>query len=196
MTERKSFARVVPTDRVFGLNWLACTSLVVLVISISSAHLPHRMKLLGLFPIAVGLIMGTAGSFFSRRYFFRAPSWITSGMFLMALSGLIGSTVLTYRLETSTLANPSQQHQLAVAMMRQMERDSAGEIVTPAPAISVKGFRSYLAHRLTQLGSLSSPWSELLWSVEIFAGSTAAAWGLRLGTDQHPQRSRNEEIPP
>lgn len=167
-------------DRVSWLSWLARAALVVLALSIAAAQAPTRVKLLGLFSVGVGCTMGAASAFFTQPHPAQAPRRRLLAMFLLAFTGLAGSTWLAFRLDAASQPKSPQQ-QMAATMMKQMERDSGGEIV-PATSISaVDEFRRYLTRRVRQLGSWSSPWPELFWVGELLAGGAAAAWGFRFG---------------
>ena len=183
MTESLSRPTETARDGVPWLSWLARTTLVALALSIAAAQAPTRVKLLGLFVVGVGGAMGAASAFFTRPHPTRISwRWLLA-MSLMAGGGLAGSTWLAFRSEAASLAKSPQQ-QMAATMMKQMERDSGGEIPSAPSVSAVNEFRWYLARRVRQLGKWSSPWPELFWCLELLAGSVAAALGFRLGVAQ------------
>lgn len=177
------------------LSWLARTAVVVLAISIAAAHAPARVKLLGLFSIAVGGGMGATAAFFTKPHPKRVfLKWFMT-VSVMAFIGLAGSTWWAFRLDTASQPKSPQQ-QMAATMMKQMERDSGGEI-PPAPSLSeADEFRWYLARRVKQLGTWRTPWPELFWLGELLVGGTAAAWGFRFGVFQSREAVVSEEASP
>ena len=192
MTEPLSRPTETAREDVPWLSWLVRAALVVLAISIAAAHAPIRVKLLGLFSIGAGGAMGAASAFFTKPHPDRVPRRWLAILFLMAFSGLAGSTWLAFRSEAASQAKSPQQ-QMAATMMKQMERDSNGEIV-PATSISaVDEFRWYLTRRVKQLGSWPSPWPELFWIAELLAGGVAAAWGFRFGVASSRKAAASEE---
>ena len=173
-----------PTETVQGgvpwLSWLARAALVVLALSIAAAQAPARVKLLGLFSVAVGCAMGAVSAVLTRPHPNRVSwRWLLA-LGSMAFAGLTGSTWLAFRADAASQAKSPQQ-QMAATMMKQMARDSGGEIDSAPTASVVNDFRWYLTRRVRQLGKWSSPWPELFWSLEMLAGSVAAAWCFQLG---------------
>ncbi|MEK6261440.1 MAG: hypothetical protein AABP62_22810 [Planctomycetota bacterium] len=192
MTESPHSTTDASRGGVLWLSWLARTALVVLALSIASAQAPARVKLLGLFSVVVGGAMGAASAFFTRPPPNRVCwQWLWA-MSLMAAGGLAGSTWLAFRLDAASQPKSPQQ-QMAASMMKQMERDSGGELVSAPTVSTVNEFRWYLARRVRQLGAWSSPWPELFWCVELLAGGAAAAWGFRFGVAQTRGAAAAEE---
>ncbi len=174
------------------LSWLARTALVVLALSITAAQAPEHVKLLGLFSVAVGGAMGAASAFLTQPHPNRVLwRWLLV-MSLMAFAGLAGSTWLVFRADAALQAKSPQQ-QMAVTMMKQMERDSGGEIDSAPTASVVNEFRWHLILRVSKLGKWSSPWPELFWSLELLGGSVAAAWCFQLGATSSREAVRSRE---
>lgn len=195
MTKSSTSLTYGSRDGVPWPSWLARTVLVVLAVSIVAAHAPARVKLLGFFSIAVGGLMGMASAFLTKPHPNRVSwRWIWA-MSLMALCGLAGSTWLAFRSDAAWQAKSPQQ-QMAATMMKQMERDSNGEIVSAQSPPVVDEFRWYLTRRVRQLGKWSRPWPELFWCAELLAGGVAAAWGFRFGVAQSQKAVVSEEASP
>ena len=192
MIESQSSTTVAAPDRMHWPSWLARTALVVLALSIAAAQAPARVKLLGLFAVAVGGAMGAAAAFFTKPHPKRVSWCWLSALFLMAFAGLIGSTWLAFRSDAATQAKSPQQ-QMAATMMQRMERDSGDEIASAQATSVVNEFRWYLTRRVRQLGKWSRPWPELFWCAELLAGGAAAAWGFRFGTAHSRGAVRSEE---
>jgi len=193
MTEPLSRPTETARDRVLWLSWLARTALVALVLSIAAAHVPTRVKLLGLFSVVAGSAMGATSAFLTKPHPNRVPRRWLLAVFLTALVGLAGSTWLAYRLDAFSQSKSLQQ-QMAVTMMKQMERDSGGEIASAPTVSTINEFRWYLARRVKQLGSWPSPWPELFWIGELLAGGAAAVWGFRFGANQSRKGPVSEEV--
>ena len=192
MTEPPSRPTETAQDSIPWLSWLVRAVPVVLALSIAAAHATTRVKLLGLFCIAVGGAMGVAVAWFTKPHPNRITWQRLLAMFLMGFTGLAGSTWLAFRLD-ATSQPKSPQQQMAATMMKQMERDSGGEIV-PATSISaVDEFRSYLTRRVRQLGSWRRPWPELFWVSELLAGGVAAVWGFQFGVASSRNTAASEE---
>lgn len=178
MSEPTTSATDAPLNEMVWLNWVTRTALVVLALSIVAAQAPPRIKLLGLFSIVIGGGMGTASAFLTKPHPTRVPRLWLALLFVMALAGLTGSTWLAFRSDTSSQSKSPNQ-QMAETMLKQMERDSAGE-VNPVPiASTTDDFRWYLTRRVKQLGNWISPWPELFWAGELLFGGAAAAWCFR-----------------
>ena len=192
MTEPLSRPTETAQDGVPWLSWLARAALVVLALSIAAAQAPTRVKLLGLFAVAVGGAMGAASAFFTKPHPNRVSLRWLLAMALMALCGLAGSTWLAFRSDAALLAKTPQQ-QMAATMMKQMERDSGGEIDSAPTTSVVNEFRWYLARRARQLGTWPSPFPELFWCAELLAGGAAAAAGWWLGVAQSRDATVFEE---
>ncbi len=168
------------------LSWLARTVLVVLALSIAAAQAPPRVRLLGLFSVAVGGAMGVAAAFFTRPHPNRIVRRWLLAMSLMAFAGLAGSTWMAFRVEAAELARleavwrpKSPEQQLAEKMADRINRESNAQA-----GVMLEEFRWYLTRRVRQLGAWPSPWPEVFWCAELLAGSAAAAWGFRFGVAQ------------
>ncbi len=163
-------------------SWLGSAVLALVAISIAAAQAPARLRLLVLFPIVVGWAMGAATGMFAKAMRVGVSSRVASMVGAFAFVALAASSWQAFRLDTAARAVSPRKQEMAMNLMRQMERDSGGEIaVTPTASVTDE-FRHYLARRVKQLGVWSSPWPELFWSMELFAGSLAATWGLRVSS--------------
>ncbi len=176
----------MPSERVSTkgpfASWLGSAVLVLVAISIAAAQAPARLRLLVLFPIVVGWAMGAATGMFAKAMRVSVSSRVVSMVGAFAFVALAASTWQAFRLDAASRATSPREQQIALNLVRQMERDSGGEIAVTPPASATDEFREYLARRVRQLGVWSSPWPELFWFVELFAGGLAAAWGLRVSS--------------
>ena len=163
------------------LSWLAAVVLVLSAIGIVAAHVPTRVKLLGLFPVAVGWVIGAASGAFAKAMRLSVTPQIVLAVGVLTLVALAASAQQAFLLDAASRAVSPQQQQMTLNLMRQMERDSGGEVNAAPVASATDEFRQYLARRVRQLGAWSSPWPELFWAIELLAGGVAAMWGLRSG---------------
>ena len=163
-------------------SWLVACLVVTTALSLVAAHVPSRVRLLGLFSVAFGLLLGwivvqlteKLKPGLSRRSFAVFAA-------LLTLAGLIGSTCEIWRLDAAT-RKPSMNESLAMQMAEQMKESSPKEgEATPGPVNTLSevldtSFRRHLARRVRQLGDLKSPWPEILWVAELLAGTAASYW--------------------
>ena len=153
------------------LAWLVASLFATVVISLAAAHAPPRVRLIGLFPIASGLLTGWLLAWLSRQ-FEVAPSRRVSAMVgvLLALGGWIGTTWETYRLD-ELLLTKSPNDELAARMMQEFDQQSKGADVAASRPSVASPFRAYLSRRIRQLGTWPRPWPECFWLLECAAAS-------------------------
>lgn len=163
------------------LSWLVAVVLVLSAIGIVAAHVPTRVKLLGLFSVAVGWVMGAASGAFANAMRLSVTPQIVLAIGVLTLVALAASAQQAFRLDAASRSVSPREQQMALNLMQQMERDSGGEFTAAPVASATDEFRQYLARRVRQLGAWSSPWPELFWAIELLAGGAAAMWGLRRG---------------
>ena len=163
------------------LSWLVAVVLVLSAIGIVAAHVPTRVKLLGLFSVAVGWVMGAASSAFAKAMRLSVTPQIVLAVGVLTLVALAASAQQAFLLDAASRAVSPREQQMALNLMRQMEQDSGGEITAAPVGSATDQFRQYLARRVRQLGAWPSPWPELFWVIELLAGGVAAMWGLRSG---------------
>ena len=178
------------------LSWLAAVILILSAIGIVAAHVPTRVKLLGLFPVAVGWVMGAASGVFAKAMRLSVTPQIVLAVGVLTLVALAASAQQAFLLDAASRAVSPREQQMALNLMRQMERDSGGEVSAAPVASATNEFRQYLARRVRQLGAWSSPWPELFWAIELLAGGVAAMWGLRSGVRPGKEQRALKEVAP
>lgn len=149
------------------------------VLAIAAAHAPARIRLLGLFSLGFGLLLGWGLVQFARRIGCRlgVVEFIVVG--IVTLAGLVGSTWRTFSLDPANQPQASVQHPIIAAVEERMRKegtlDPQSRLVSP-PVTLTDRFCQYLARRIAALGTFSSPWPELFWSCEVLAGTVGAVW--------------------
>ena len=158
------------------LIWFAACAIAVTALSIAAAHAPSRIRLIGLFSIAFGLVVGWGVVRLASQLQLKVGRRVTVGTaVLLALSGLIGSTWLTSRLDEAISANSSKDA-LASRLIREFERQEKVPGSDNQGRFEVTEFQKYLSRRLQNLGTWSSPWPECFWVTELVAAAVAAGW--------------------
>ena len=178
------------------LSWLVAVVLVLSAIGIVAAHVPTRVKLLGLFPVAVGWVMGAASGVFAKTMRLSVTQQIVQAVGVLTLVALAASAQQAFLLDAASRAVSPREQQMALNFMQQMERDSGGEFTATPVASAADQFRQYLARRVRQLGAWSSPWPELFWAIELLAGGAAAMWGLRRSVRSGEEQPAVKEAAP
>ena len=152
-------------------------------LSIAAAHAPARIRLLGLFSLGFGLLVGWLASQLAQRL--RSPvgpvDLVVIG--IVTFASLIASTWQTFRLEPEPKTE-TPQHPIVVAVMNEMRKKEGMSLedlpeptlMTPRP---IDRFRQYLARRIQTLGEWSSPWPEVFWGCEALIGTAGAIWIAR-----------------
>ena len=156
--------------------WILACCLCVGVLAMMAAHAPARIRLIGLFSVGFGLIVGWLTTRLAQLLEVRpARSVIIMLAASLTLVGLVATTWQTFRLDELTQVKTIDE-ELAARLMREFDRQQG--IATPdlTPSSSLQSFRGYLARRVSQLGRWSSPWPELFWWGECASASVAAGW--------------------
>lgn len=158
------------------LIWLIASVVSTGAVAVAAANAPPRIRLIGLFPVAFGLLVGWIVTWL-RNPFDARPGRLTTTIaaVVLALCGWIGAIWESYRLDKAMfLASP--QDRMAAQMMQEFEKQSGapqGPTVNPLREMS---FPEFLARRLKQLGNWPSPWPECFWVGELLATATLAGY--------------------
>lgn len=154
--------------------WFAVCVLVSAGLSLVAAHAPGRVRLLGLFSIVFGAVIGWSIVWLAQKLDAR-PKRTSIGLLaaVLTLGGLIGCLWETIRVE-EVMHPKSANEQLAERLYQQMQNNDGKSM--PREQSPLDNYRSYLARRVRQLGDWKSPWPETLWLVELFAACAASIW--------------------
>ena len=167
------------------MSWMVIGMVATLALSLIAAHAPARIRLLGLFSIAFGLIVGwllnrlveLLDAHPSRHFIRLVAATLT-------LCGLVGSTCEQVRLET--LKRPgTPKEEVAQRLIDEMQM--SGPANHSPQNDSLSEFRKHLSVRIRKLGVWSSPWPEAFWIAEVCAGAFASSWMASRGQNSDAQ---------
>jgi xanthosine utilization system XapX-like protein len=158
------------------LVWIAACLLATIAVSLVAAQAPPRIRLIGIFPVMLGLLIGglvvwlaeKLDAVASRRF------QVVAAM-LLAVGGWGGLTWETFRRD-EVLSVKSANQELAARLMKEFEQQTNTPHLELDRPTTVKAFRAYLARRVQQLGDWSRPWPELFWGLELVMTGVAAGW--------------------
>ena len=158
------------------LIWLSACLIAVTALSIAAANAPARIRLIGLFSVAFGLIVGwgvvrVASQLQAEPR--RRVSVITA--MLLTLCGLIGSTWQSSRLDEAR-STQSGNDALAARLIKEFDQQEKVPGNGVQSRSEVTAFQKYLSRRLKNLGNLTTPWPECFWAFELIAAAIAAGW--------------------
>ena len=157
--------------------WILAGLILTTAISLAAAHAPARIRLIGLFSIAFGLLIGWVIKRLSNALETHlSQSVVAATAAILTLGGLIGSTCEIVRLEIQKQKS-SPKDSLAMRLIEDMEQQTktTGDTI-PTRATLPNNFRNHLSYRIHQLGHWPSPWPELFWSGEILVSVLASVW--------------------
>jgi len=172
-----------PVSRSTLIGWLAAGILCVGAFSLFCVHAPPRLKLLGLFAVAHGVVSGWILAQLARSFGIRDRRRLTLAAFAVIFAAQIGMAAESHRVRveqfrTQQASDPSSltaalrieqapppDDPEAFAQWRQM-REPVREMTT---------FAAYLRHRFSALGPLEGPWPWLVWIAELVAAGIAGA---------------------
>jgi hypothetical protein len=164
------------------LSWLPIAVILTTAMSVAAAHVPSRVRLIGLFSVAFGLMLGWLLVQLNGKLNANLPVKFIAGIAaVLTLLGLVGSTWQLCRLDAQNRA-PSANESLALKMMEQMKSQmpiDGQQKDSPSNSLSEEldtSFRGYLSRRIRKLGHWSSPWPEVIWGTELLAGAAASFW--------------------
>ena len=160
------------------LAWLAVCLVATSVLTIAAAHAPPRVRLIGLFSIGFGAIIGWLTVVLTgplEVLVSTSTAGVVAG--LLTLGGLIGCTMEIARLDDVQKSSANQE-ELAMRMLEQMNATSQGGS-PPKPATERSSIQKHLNRRLRQLGQWKSPWPEIFWCSELVLAASVSAWVAR-----------------
>lgn len=151
-----------------------------------AAHAPARVRLLGLFSLAFGLLTGWLLAGLGARLHLRIGRAQFVIIALVTLAGLITSVCRTVMLQP---VNPkAEAHPVAEIVEAQLRKPAQSDVPAPqgpllaAPALQttprpfVDRLQTYLGRRVEMLGTWTTPWPEFFWAFELVLGAAGAVW--------------------
>lgn len=156
--------------------WFAACITGTTAVSLIAAHAPPRVRLIGLFSIAFGLVIGRMIVLLAEKLDADpSRSVLAVAAILLSMTGLIGATWESFRLEETRRPKTSKDA-IAQLLIDQMRTDQTPTGAPKFETSQVIQFRRYLSGRLQQLGDWTSPWSEAFWIAELCAAAVASVW--------------------
>ena len=168
------------TDPISGgssvLSWFCASIIAVTAISIAAAHAPPRIRLIGLFSIVFGLMVGWVVVWLeSQLQAEPGRRFAVVTAVLLSLCGLIGSTWQSSRLD-ELRSMQSGKDALAARLIKEFEQQDKQPVSDHQRRSEVTEFQKYLSRRLKNLGNWTTPWPECFWVSELIAAAIAAGW--------------------
>jgi hypothetical protein len=163
------------------LQWFIATGLAVWGLSALSGQLPSRVRLLLLFAIAFGLLIGWGAGVIADEIGARR-SWPAAAITaVLTVAGLTNVAIAGYRQSVEraraiVAADPQQLTALRVLEGAINHDPELRQRYLEERARLEPEFGSYLMRRLLVFGRLPSPWPAVIWGAEIIAGAVAAVW--------------------
>jgi len=152
--------------------------------AIAAAHAPARIRLLGVFSVVFGLILGWLLSRLAETVHHKIQTLQISWIGLCAATGLIGSVCHLVALQPTS--DPNLSKHVATILATRMQNENGIQPGDSLPEFKPPTFgnrlQRFLISRVQSVGAWPSPWPELFWGGEVLAGTAAAvamAWAMR-----------------
>jgi hypothetical protein len=167
------------------VGWFLLVLLAVAATSGLAGHVPARVRLLLLFPVAFGLLVGSAAGYLAAGLELRGTvrTALLSG--LLTVAGLANVARIAYgelAAQARRAVKEDPQRLLALRLLEAGDlRDSRIRQRYHELRAAVRPtFGDYLASRFaTMFGWESPPWPALIWGCEVLVAGVAAAWTTR-----------------
>lgn len=166
------------------LTWLLMSVVATAALALIAAHAPARIRLLGLFYVAFGVLIGFGMTRLAHVLDAPVSKWgLALTAAVLTVLGLVGSTLETIRLERAVQSEMTTKEKLQAELQTSglpIGQDQAGAklsqgaIQWSVPAKTT--LASYLTRRTRPLGSWKTPFPELFWSCEMVVAAIASAW--------------------
>jgi hypothetical protein len=171
-------------------SWVILFLVGTASLSLAAVYLPPRIKMLGLFAIADGLLAGWLAARLAAMFEVRSASRVIECglVFLVIVGGQIGTAIESHRVfraaeEQAIAANPKRAAALRMLQLVNLPDDakSAQAVADARKTIGVNGtsFTDYLQFRVSELGIRSRRLAIAIWVLEIVLGSLAGTWIFR-----------------
>ena len=193
MTEHDTKPAAMAPSGVRIAQWFVMAAAAVAGLSFAAVTAPPRLKLLGLFAIALGALAGWIAGRLARWREVWQPRMVAAVTFLLIGAGLVGTTLENHRRYAAAMRPTYAIDPKMAILMRTLERPpgrgekgsrgddpflKAADEHQQAPAERTT-LTAYLRHRVRPLGNWSTAAAISLWVAEVLAGSAAGAWVAR-----------------
>ncbi|MFN0197999.1 MAG: hypothetical protein ACKVT0_14735 [Planctomycetaceae bacterium] len=191
----------VTSNRQAYAEWWGSSTIILAVLGMLAVHAPARIKLIGLFSIAIGLLAGFASRYLAMMWGLSPTKSLMVSVGIMLLALQIGVGVGTWQrhlrvLDADKEANPVlaqmalQREQVLAARTedgsdeRKLQQEMLQSIESNERMLldeidRERRFGHYLEQRLSTIGALTPPWPAVIWSAEILLGTAAGLWIFR-----------------
>ncbi|WP_437206113.1 hypothetical protein [Planctomicrobium sp. SH664] len=161
------------------LIWLGCGALGAAVLSVTGTFAPLSLKRLVLFHGLYGAACGYVLGWLAEEIQPPPGRWLFAAVFLLSVGGCVNLAWLSFRqFETSRRGLAAEQSE-QVAALNMLEKMGPTDPESRARYAAERRkyapeFTDYLAHRVSALGTWSTPWPEFFWLAEcLTAGGVA-----------------------
>jgi len=144
-------------------NWIFLSVNLVTAVTLAAVHMPARIKLLGLYSILFGLIVGEVLARLSISFKINADRKMKVVVFAFLLASQVGLAV-----ESSRMYNQSMQQAANDPTQMLLQR-----VMTETEST---GFKAYLQHRASPLWNLDQTWTIAFWFIEILVASAVGTF--------------------
>jgi len=173
-------------------GWLAVSLIGTVAVTLTAVHLPGRVKLIGLFAVGYGLLVGWGTSRLAATFRVRSRGLVVSFALLLAFVGQLGMAFESHRLFSARQRSAQKEQLKDSPMGRLLLRNIDSETPPDDPEqrkhykamreVLHPPFSAYLKYRtraITQyypsLRDLPEQWPIVLWIVEGLLGTCAAS---------------------
>lgn len=153
------------------LMFVLAAVIATAALALAAAHAPSRIRVLGLYSLAFGLLNALIQTRLAALLNVRITAIVIVLIAATTLAGLIGSVCQTVVLSPQSKPLDSNFHPVAAMVAARMEKTEQVKELVPTFA---ERLQSYLIRRVTLLGDWSSPWPEIFWGGELILGTAGA----------------------
>jgi hypothetical protein len=165
-----------PPEHHAPLAWLVPMCTAAAGIAFSAAYVPARVKLLVLFLVGIGAMIGLVSGYLARAYCHLRPGWVLGTTFFVTAVALVGSTLESHRLWANEVREAMRGELRA-------QRRAGDRLATPAALAAendtiehATSFGAYLVRRTSQLGAWPTMAAIAFLVVEILLGAALGTW--------------------
>jgi hypothetical protein len=177
------------------LRWFAGVLVATALAAVLAVQLPDRAKLLGLFPLIWGGIMGWGYAWWGGECQVKRSLWISIAAFLLIAAGEAAIVYQAWQIYQTDLRQQFSKDP-AAGLVKQAEQVPTENVKPEEQALRKQllaefervrqrrretlGLSTFLQRRLRKLGDISSPWPEIFYAGEILLGGLAGLVVMRL----------------
>jgi hypothetical protein len=166
------------------IQWFFLAFLGTAILTVVAVHAPARIKLIGLFSIAFGMVVGFGLGILARSLGLTRNTASVMTIVGVIAAGLVGMTVESHRLWSAKEWDAFQKSPAGQMAMRTARSEQAPDDLKASVQESIDRqreslqFRSYLTRRISTTGNWKEPWPLIFWLAEIALASTAGSWAF------------------